>query len=171
MTDKLLQTLTDSGWALDYVCAYAGGRTEPSRWLCTLKTARGLLQVPYSKGCGLRRWKSPIPFGLRGGVSDLKGRPGERVGFHQRLTIATAEALDKGTEPEPPTLEEVLWAVSMDAEGVRHGQSFDDWAGEYGLDTDSRKARKCFEDCRDAWAGLVRLGADFDALGELFEDF
>lgn len=161
-----------AGWSLSYVCVKPGSRTEPSEWLCTLRTDRGGLDVPYTKGCGLRRWKAPIPFGCYSGAKALKARPGQRVAyFHGRMTVDEAEALDKGTEATPPALDEVLWSALMDAEGVRHGQAFEDWCGEYGSDTDSRKAEKAFNSCRDEWAGLVRLGADFDALCKFFEDF
>jgi len=93
------------------------------------------------------------------------------VSSKTRLTVFEAEALDHATRAEPPTLDEVLWSVHLDASGVRHGQSFEDWCAEYGSDDDSIKARAAFDACRDEWSGLVRLGADFDALDLLFEDY
>jgi hypothetical protein len=50
----------------------------------------------------------------------------------------------KGAEP---TLAEVLDCLASDAAGVENAQGFEDWAGEYGYDSDSRKAERTFRVC------------------------
>lgn len=43
-----------------------------------------------------------------------------------------------------PTVEGVLDCLASDAAGFENAQSFEDWANEYGYDTDSRKAEKTY---------------------------
>lgn len=52
---------------------------------------------------------------------------------------------------EPPTIEDVLDCLAMDATGYEEAPTFEDWASEYGYDTDSRKAEKIYKTvCRQA---------------------
>lgn len=171
-TDAITKALSEDGWALTYTCSDEGDWKRPSVWQVTLTRHGASLITPYTKGTAYRRWKDRSPFGYRDGFVDLGGERGQKVAQRfGRLTICQAEAIDKGTEPEPPTLDEVVWSVLMDASGVRDGQLFEEWALEYGYDSDSIKARKIFDACRDEWSGLVRLGADFESLDTLFEDY
>src|SRR3990167_6696052 len=42
--------------------------------------------------------------------------------------------------PQRPTAEDVLDCLASDAAGVENNRDFDEWAGDYGYDTDSREA-------------------------------
>jgi hypothetical protein len=44
-----------------------------------------------------------------------------------------------------PTLADVLDCLASDAAGFQNAASFEDWASEYGYDTDSRKAEKIYK--------------------------
>jgi hypothetical protein len=46
--------------------------------------------------------------------------------------------------PEPPDVMEVLDSLASDASTYENCRGFEDWAGEYGYDTDSRKAEKIY---------------------------
>lgn len=46
---------------------------------------------------------------------------------------------------DPPTGEDVLDCLASDASTYDNAQGFEDWANEYGYDTDSRKAEKIFK--------------------------
>lgn len=46
---------------------------------------------------------------------------------------------------EEPTTGDVLDCLASDASSWENAQSFEDWAGDYGYDTDSRKAEKIFK--------------------------
>lgn len=48
-----------------------------------------------------------------------------------------------GIKDEPKTAD-VLNCIASDAAGYENAQSFEDWASEYGYDTDSRKAEKIY---------------------------
>ena len=57
-----------------------------------------------------------------------------------------------------PTARDVLHSLFSDArDAFFDGCTFDDWCGNTGYDTDSRKAEKLFNACRDTGAMLVRL--------------
>ncbi len=79
-------------------------------------------------------------------------------GFREQIVTAYKEAA-------PIPLVDVLDSLRMDAMGA--DQSFEDWAGEYGMETDSRKALAMYEQCRDVLNSLRRYSAeDFDSLME-----
>lgn len=46
---------------------------------------------------------------------------------------------------QEPTAEDVLSCLAMDAAGYENARSFEDWASEYGYDTDSRRAKKTYK--------------------------
>lgn len=56
-----------------------------------------------------------------------------------------------------PTLAEALDCLASDAAGVEHARSFEEWAEEYGYDTDSRKAEKTYRLCVDQASELRAL--------------
>ena len=68
----------------------------------------------------------------------------EGRGYHEPLTVYFSQG---SAHKKPPTLAEVLDCLASDASGVDNAQSFEDWASEYGYDTDSRKAEKTYNIC------------------------
>lgn len=48
----------------------------------------------------------------------------------------------------PPDLPTILNCLASDASGIENAKSFEDWAAEYGYDTDSRKAEKTYQLCQ-----------------------
>jgi len=47
-----------------------------------------------------------------------------------------------------PQCEDILDCLASDAQGVECARDFEDWASEYGYDTDSRKAEQTFKACQ-----------------------
>ena len=61
-----------------------------------------------------------------------------------------------------PEADLVLSSLLLDSSAV--DQSFEDWCGEFGYDTDSRKAEATYNACRKSGEKLQRLlGDDFEA--------
>lgn len=60
----------------------------------------------------------------------------------QSMTIPWRQGMGITHEPE---LSDVLEALLSDAAGYDNAQDFEDWASEYGYDTDSRKAEKVYK--------------------------
>lgn len=76
----------------------------------------------------------------------------------------------RGHDGERPTVEEVLDCVASDAVPHDNGLTFEEWAAEYGFDTDSRKAERAFNASQKTSARLAEVigtgeaGDVFDAL-------
>lgn len=184
ITDKL----TADGWSIETTCTDPGGYNKESVYTVTLRRNGRKMSVEYRQGCGHRVWKSRGPWGSAHPVyadywAEFR-KPGRRVQIPYNLTMpadcppesrarqqAVIDAFDGMTAPTVPTLADVLYCLVADAGSVRYGSDFADWAQEFGYDEDSRKAHKAFKGCVREWRGLVRLGADFDQLDELFQDF
>lgn len=66
---------------------------------------------------------------------------------------------------DEPTAEDVLNALLSDASGYENAQGFEDWASEYGYDTDSRKAEQTYH--------LVRIQTQNlrEFLGDAFDEY
>lgn len=71
--------------------------------------------------------------------------------------------------PTPPKKEDVLFSLVIDAGALL--EDFDDWCMNFGYGSDSMKARKMFDDCRNNGALLLSLGIDIHAAQEYFQDY
>jgi len=66
-----------------------------------------------------------------------------------------------GHEGKPPTIDEVLYCLFMDASTLDQSTDFDDWCVSLGYDTDSREAERIFTACMKQTDRLeVFLGED-----------
>jgi hypothetical protein len=78
------------------------------------------------------------------------------------MTVPWRQGL--GIEREP-NAEDVMEALLSDAAGFDNARSFEDWAEEYGYDTDSRKAEKLYRAVKAQTDKLARLlGDDFERM-------
>ena len=68
-----------------------------------------------------------------------------------------------------PALADVLYSLVLDAGAWR--MTFDEWCGEFGYDTDSRKAHAMYSACSDLGLRLVRMLGGHDAFAQLEEAF
>ena len=66
-------------------------------------------------------------------------------GYHEPMTVYFSQG---SAHKKSPTLAEVLDCLASDASGVDNARSFEDWASEYGYDTDSRKAERTYQICK-----------------------
>lgn len=73
------------------------------------------------------------------------------------------------TEPKRPTLEDVLYSLTMDSYAAN--ETFQSWCFEYGYDTDSRKALATYEACQKIADDLRELGFNLEQLQEYFQDY
>lgn len=72
---------------------------------------------------------------------------------------------------EKPTAADVLTCLLSDANSVESARSFDEWAGDLGYDTDSRKAERTYRACQSIAKRLrVFLGDEYEALVYSDED-
>lgn len=72
-------------------------------------------------------------------------------------------------KPKPPSLDDVLHSLVMDAEAEE--MSFDDWCGNLGYDTDSRKALETYLACQHEARLLRKAGVNITAERERLADY
>jgi len=69
-----------------------------------------------------------------------------------------------------PTLPSVLY--SLLSESTAYGQTFEDWCGDLGYDTDSRKAEEIFKACESTGRKLSKIdGNAIERARELLQDY
>lgn len=194
MVTDLTQPITDQeiiahkleadDWSLETQCINEGGLYKQTTWEVTIRHSNQSYTVSFYNG--QRRWKrKPFAALWEGGYTWLDHmRPGKLVQWnlphlkspekclpHQRDSQQQAfDEFVQLTTPVPPTLDDVMHSLYLDATSVRFGQTFENWCDDFGVSTDSRKALASYEDCRNAWSALVRLNANFDTLEELFQE-
>lgn len=71
-----------------------------------------------------------------------------------------------------PELKDVLYSLVMDSDVLNYSE-FEEWAENFGYETDSRKAEKIYKDCLNTALKLRSIiGQDgIDTLNKLFEDY
>lgn len=85
----------------------------------------------------------------------------------RRMTVDfwTGQALGE------PTTSDVLSCLASDAAGYENTRSFNEWASDYGYDTDSRKTEQVFNQVRKQSEKLKKLlGDDYSSIVYANED-
>ena len=113
---------------------------EADHWFYTLNTSRRQMSGYFSMGIGHRTYKGHRPLVFMGKTF----RKGDRIPNPGRITLAVEQTLKEFT-PTAPTLETILDCLASDASGIENARTFEDWAGEYGYDIDSREAYKTYK--------------------------
>jgi len=62
-------------------------------------------------------------------------------------SMHTYFSMGSGHNGKAPEAADVLDCLASDASGIENAQPFEDWAGEYGYNEDSRKAEKIYYTC------------------------
>lgn len=170
--------LSELGFTFKAECVDAGTYNRASKWNITLSHSPELdgsrpteYTTEYTSGYGNRKWKRGCPVVPDGGPLPTGIKHGKPYYMGGRLVLMAAEMLETQTESIVPRLADIAYCLLMDAQTTWYGQSFEDWCGELGYDTDSRKAERSFNDCRDTADYFRRTGVDFDTLQELFQDY
>lgn len=172
--DELARHL--EGWSIDCQITEQGDNRTPTKFSCVVRNSAGAsTRIDFTKGAGNRRWRTRKE--CRGFAHmDIQhtwlaayyksGEPIAQKLYTAKLAGGDLAMFLNVTIMEPPTLAEVLSAMVSDANCVRFGQSFEDFAAECGYDTDSRAAERIYNACRDEWSALAKLG-NVDTLAEL----
>ncbi len=83
-------------------------------------------------------------------------------------TLWKKEVYQLAFEPKPPTLENVLNCLALDTSAL--DEPFEDWAINFGYDTDSIKAKNIYDACIKNALDLRRAGIDLDELRDCEEN-
>jgi hypothetical protein len=67
-----------------------------------------------------------------------------RANGDQRRRLTVPFSMGRGHNGAAPELADVLDCLASDSAGLENARDFEDWCGEYGYDTDSRKAERTY---------------------------
>ena len=93
--------------------------------------------------CAIASYADHNPNMIEGGENMDHWRCAFKMG---RRSMTVYFSMGMGHNGKKPTADEVLACLASDARGV--DTSFEDWCGDYGYDTDSRKAERTFKACK-----------------------
>lgn len=82
-------------------------------------------------------------------------------GRSMTLKFHTGSGHRRNGQPTPPNIGDILSSVALDASSVLNARSFEDWAGDFGYDSDSRKAEAMFKACTEQTEELHELLGDW----------
>lgn len=111
----------------------------------TLSTDLGFHTSFYSVGQGVIEQEVVKQFGT----------PGNECGPFKQGTVAWHEWVNRKAKDYLPQISDVLSCLLSDSCGA--DGSFEDWASNYGYESDSRRAYRIWEACRETRQALVRL--------------
>lgn len=74
-------------------------------------------------------------------------RRGESGKSKKRYAMTTYFSQGYGHNGKEPKVTSVLDCLASDSSSIENARSFEDWANDFGYDTDSRKAEKTFKTC------------------------
>lgn len=123
---------------------------DPSlNWKVTLKrNGREIISTDYMQGCA----DAPSYRQMDNSV--------------KRAQIVREEC-EAGVRVKKPALRDVLYSLSMDADAIEY-PSFEEWASNFGYETDSRKAENIYRTCLEI-ALKLRAAIGDDGLAKLRE--
>lgn len=120
-------------------------------WTVTLTRNNRNMTCPYTMGSHYCIW-----FDLNG--KKVEGVPSRVVIAQERALIDLFETGKCGLHGKatPPDIVGVMYCLLQDA-SVLDFSCFEDWAGEYGYDLDSRQAEKVYKNCLEHALQLRQL--------------
>lgn len=141
-------------------------------WKVTLSSGKKTMNLDFSKGVG----HLPYPQTSFGVTNYQKRMINEAIdsaietGIARKLTIVDKDVkflLGNAQFPNP-TLQEVLYSLCSNSD-VRHYLTYEQWASDFGYDTDSRKGEKIYDSCRKVTADFMQLIGSEEKLEKLRE--
>jgi len=136
-------------------------------WRITISKGQASITTDYQQGIAhLPGYK--FVFGRRVSVDEHKeiARACEEGDYYKHGGIY---ADSKRRKIEPPKLVDVMFSLVMDSSAIDAG-CFEEWASEFGYDTDSISARDTYDQCI-AIALKLRQIIDLDEAREAFQDY
>lgn len=167
---KLIEALKEKPVKIEskYMGESTEGKWKRDDWTVFLEYEGRKQSFEYHTGIGLRQFPKPKagwhPRHEEGGehllnLEEYKNRlAGKQFLFPD--TGVNAKLNKIFAKPVPPPVADVLSCLLLDFSAIN--SLFEEWCAEYGYDTDSRKAEKLYNQCRENAIKVMRLlGADF----------
>lgn len=138
----------------------AGDKPQRDRtyWIVTLhRDGADDFAIPYSEGSAAW-WNTPGPYDHRreapksdrSGIeltsaSICRGWMHEGGASWPCASVLDASWTRDDCKPTPPEAADLLDCMASDASGYENARDFADWCGDYGYDTDSRRAKAMYD--------------------------
>jgi hypothetical protein len=106
-------------------------------WRCELSRAGRKMTVPFSMG-------EAHATGYKQGARTILDKEWNHTAKTAVFRLGQEAFRNFGVIPTPPDAGTVLDCLAADAAGHDNADSFEDWAAEYGYETDSRKAERTY---------------------------
>lgn len=141
-------------------------------WLCTLTKGRQSMTIPYHQGCahviGYQQFQKNR---YERGLHDAMIREACETGV-VRTDWKKDPYISRKVKQPKPKLTDVLYCLVTDS-SVLNTSGFEEWASDFGYDTDSREAEKTYRACLDQSLQFKSLigQAALDTLRETFQDY
>lgn len=125
------------------------------KWKYTVATDIGSFSGEYTQGIGhLPKAWGLVPQNGRFSISQLQALNDTlRSGYRYRIETTVRKPTNQRI-PEPAA-DDLLYCLFSDADALNY--TFDEWADNYGYDTDSRKAEAIYNACRQVGLDLLRV--------------
>lgn len=149
----------------------ADSKQKSLNWKVTLSSIRNKMTFDYSKGVGHLPYPNELHLARhqKSVVNEAISSAMETGVARKIARGAMAFTLLHSKEEFPtPTLQEVLYSLTQDAE-VMNYLVYEHWADEFGYDPDSRKGEKIYEECRTQASRLSDVLGGMDKVQNLRE--
>jgi hypothetical protein len=127
-------------------------------WEIVLKKGDHTMKVDYSQGIG------HIPKDRQDFGEHNKREAEQQYSWHGKYYVR-----NKLIKVKPPSLADVLYSLALDSEAIDY--TFEEWCGNLGYDSDSRKAESIYKSCLKEAIELKQLVPDLNQLREMFQDY
>lgn len=162
---------------IQFLAKLDGRNKQAIKWSCMLN---GQL-FEYSEGIGHFlniphvSWKHPERVYESVAQELINKSVGVDIGKGRTITATDRIKASKGWTDQlriikilPPQLDDVLYALVMDSEALE--MCFEDWADNYGYDSDSISAQKIYQACVDNGHKLRKAGININAQRERLQE-
>lgn len=142
-------------------------------WVCTLAKGAQSMSVPYHQGCAhVIRYQRYHKTTYDKGLHDEMIRQACETGIVHTNWAQDRTYLHKTIKQPKPKLADILYALVMESD-VLNCSGFEDWATNYGYNTDSREAERTYRQYLEQSLQLRNLigQSKFDELITAFQDY
>lgn len=135
-------------------------------WLVTLKRGNNSMSFDYSAGCGhcpanKLKFKpnGNMPFDYHKELMKRAIADEWEVGVAMKVLHHSQRPYDATNKKILPKDADIIYSIVLDASAIDSG-SFEEWASEFGYDTDSRAAEAVYKACLDTALKLRAIIGD-----------
>lgn len=140
-------------------------------WKVTIKSSKNSITIDFNKGVGHLPYPSTqYVNGYQRRMINEAIESAIETGIARKLTLVDKDVkFSPGNAEFPtPTLQEVLYCLTSESD-VKNYLTYEQWAGDFGYDVDSRKGEKVYEQCRQQTADFMKLIGSESKLDKLRE--